>query len=136
MDIERFITKEDFLKLKPYAEGGILMDGRRYAAISIHGKLSLENQLKNLGGVNMTGEGVMDRVFFFEVFRDPIKEFWNEAEGKIFQIVSAKVVDRYRYVSAQEAGKEVALIKAKIILADKKVIRKDEGSGINGKEEN
>ena len=121
MDIERFITKEDFLKLKPFVEGGTLIDGRRYAAIRLVGNLSVKNQLENLGKVNKTGEGIIDRVFFFEVIVDPVKEFWEEGhDDKVFQIVSAKIVNRYRFVSTQEAEKEVALILAKIKLKTKR----------------
>ena len=126
MDIQRFITKEDFLKLKPYVEGGILIDGRRYSAMSVRGRLSVENQIKGLGDANKTGEGIIDTVFFFEVIRDPTKEFWNEESDVIFLIVSAKIVDRYRYVSEQEACKEMALIRAKIVLRNKEILSKDD----------
>lgn len=129
MEIERFITKEDFLKLKPFKEGGTLVDGRRYAAMTTHGKLSIQNQLKNLGKVDKTGEGVVDRVFFFELLRDPIKEFWNEDGEVTFQVVSAKIIEYYKYVSKQEAYKEVALVNAKIALRDKEL-----GKGSNGEE--
>ena len=121
MDIERFITREDFLTIKPYSEGGTLIDGRRYATIGGTG-LSSQNQLKNLGKVDKTGEGTIDKVFFFEVVNDTERESWKQDRPDHvidLHIVSAKVVDRYRYVSAQEADKEVALIKAKIALKDK-----------------
>lgn len=120
MDIERFITIEDFLRLKPFADGGTLIDGKRYAMISK--KFSAENQLKNLGKVDKTGEGVIDKVFFFEIFKDPV----NENDDTNFQIVSAKVVDHYKRVSEQEAHKEIALIQAKIAIRKREISREEE----------
>jgi hypothetical protein len=118
MDIKRFITKEDFLSIKSLEECGTILDGRRYATLPW---LSSEEQLSELGEPDATGEGIKDKVFFFEVFKDPFGEgFPGEEVNTTFQIVSAEVVDRYKYVSNQEARKEVALVKAKIALKERK----------------
>lgn len=109
MDIKRFITKEDFLSIVPFNEGGTLIDGRRYASISTNKKMHPENQLKNLGKPDKIGEGVIDKVFFFEVVKDLAEE-----NSITFHLVAAKIVDRYRFVSEQEVLKEVALVRAKI----------------------
>lgn len=120
MDILRHITKEDFLSIKPFSEGGTVLGGRRYAKLS---SLSSEKQLELLGKPDKTGEGVCDRVFFFEVFKDVIDESYfgqatlkNASQEPLidFALVSAVVVDRYKFVSTQEMQKELALIQAKI----------------------
>ena len=121
MDIERYITKEDFLKLKSLPEGGTLINGRRYS-VPQDGNLSAKSQSEKLGRVDKTGEGIIDRVFFFEVLKDPLKESW-ELKDIDLQMVSAKVVDHYVFVSEQEALKEIALTKAKIVLRDKEILR-------------
>jgi len=115
MDVKRFITKEDFLSIKSLEECGTVLDGRRYATLPW---LSSEKQLSELGEPDLTGEEVMDKVFFFEVFKDPLRD--EDEVNTTFQIVSAEVVDRYKYVSNQEARKEIALVKAKIALKERK----------------
>jgi len=117
MDIERSITAEDFLRLRSFADGGTLIDGKRYAVMPSE-KFSPRNQLENLGKVDKTGEGIMDRVFFFEVLEDSLNEDIN------FQVVSAKIVDHYRFVSKQEACKEISLIRAKISIKNREEKRK------------
>lgn len=124
MEIERFITRKDFLRLKPFTEGGTLIDGRRYAALPF-GELALETQLKNLGMVDKTGEGVVDRVFFFEILLDPLVE--SMIKDYTFQLISAKIVERYKFGSEQEAYKEAALIKAKIVLRNKELGKDSDG---------
>ncbi len=122
MDIKRYITREDFLRICPFKDGGTLIDGRRYAAC-FPGKLSHINQLKHLGEPDKTGEGVMDKVFFFEVVKDPRDEvayLREDGEGVVFHLISAKIVERYKVPSAQEGQKEMALIAAKIKLNDKR----------------
>lgn len=66
--------------------------------------------------MDKTGEDICDKVFFFEVFLDPC----TPQEPPTFQIVSAKVVERYKFVSEQEYKKEVALIETKIRMREKK----------------
>lgn len=110
MDVDRFITKEEFLSIKPFSQGGTVINGRRFAQLT-----SAEKQLEKLGTVNATGEGICDKVFFFEVFMDPCRL----NEPPTFQIICAKVVERYKFISTQEAKKELALIKAKIRLREK-----------------
>jgi hypothetical protein len=112
MDVDRFITKEEFLSIKPFSQGGTVIGGRRFAQITSY---SHEMQLEKLGTVDKTGEGICDKVFFFEVFLDPCEP----NEPPTFQIISAKVVERYKFISTQEAQKEIALIKAKIKLREK-----------------
>jgi len=122
MDTKRYITKEDFLTIKPISDGGIVIDGRRFA---LPISMSAEKQLSQIGKVDKTGENTIDKVFFFEIFSDPMV---GEDPVIVHQLVSAKIVDRYRFVSNQEALKEMALIKAKINLRKK-------GEERNGEEE-
>lgn len=109
--IQRFITKEDFLGIESLAEGGTIIDGKKYAAMSENGEMSSENQIKILGKPDRTGEGVMDKVFFFEILEG------SRERGYHLKLVSAKIVDHYE--SIQEVRKELALIRAKITLKDK-----------------
>lgn len=113
MDICRWITKEDFLSLAPVSTGGTLLGGRRYATAAT-GALKPETQLEHLGELDKTGEGIIDRVFFFEMLRD------SSGQDIICQLVSAKIVERYRFVCDQDCEKELALVQAKIKLYNKR----------------
>lgn len=121
MDVKRFITKEDFLSLKSWPEGGTYLGFRVYARMG-----SYEDSLKQLsmiGKVDKTGEGVIDKVFFFEVFRSPVEEIYSidvdERYPLMLEVVCAYIVDKYRFISNDECRKEVVLTLAKIKLKEK-----------------
>lgn len=115
MDIKRYITREDFLTIPQesvFIVKGIVLNGRTYSLLN--GELwAPENQLARLGEIDKTGEGIVDKVFFFEVLRD------LQTGEVMHSMISAEIVEHYKYVSDQECQKELALVQAKIKLYNK-----------------
>lgn len=122
MDTDYYITKEDFLNLKPFSKGGTIIGDELYCRMP--GDIfQAEKQLSELGSLDKTGEGICEKVFFFKVLRDPSNfgDVFNpleEQENLIFKIIGAKIVGKYR-IPPEEMEKELALIKAKIKLNEK-----------------
>lgn len=108
-----YITREDFLSIGRLATGGTVIDGRRYAQLS-----DPKKQLAEIGQPDKTGEGIVNKVFFFE-YENDISSFKVISANPDLRIVSAEIVDHYE--SEQELQKELALVKAKIELKDKEI---------------
>lgn len=110
MDVNRTITADDYMKIINSDEG-VVLDGKCFKRFGAY-ESSLR-QLEVIGKVSRDGEGICEKVFFFEIVQKEDKSDFSILDVTL-QLISATIVDKYKYSTVQEAEKEKALIYCKI----------------------